>query len=248
MAERNPRIPHSIESLLFVNRNGKYCGYKLELISDNISADRREFLICAVCKGISRKPRQRKRNTVCEVCVPGHSMGEINKRVGNTVASLKAICPLSGEGCDWEGKLGGIEQHMEECLKVRVERQLECVISIERGTYEQDNREACPLQKKRCDYCNQKVHAKDENRHIRKCENHPDTEVPCHYKELGCEAIVLRKNRGIHITENITNHNKLMLEQIEQLNQLKNRNVQLERVDEQQKIGMKNSKESINRG
>ena len=237
MAERNPRIPHSIESLLFVNRNGKYCGYKLELISDNISADRREFLICAECKGISRKPRQRKGITVCEVCVPGHSMGEINKRVGNTVASLNARCPLSGEGCDWEGKLGGIEQHMEECLKVRVERQLECGISIERGTYEQDNREACPLQKKRCDYCNQKVHAKDENRHIRKCENHPDTEVPCPYKELGCEVIVLRKNRGIHITENITNHNKLMSEQIEQLNQLKNRNVQLERVNEQQKNG-----------
>ena len=235
MAERNPRIPHSIESLLFVNRNGKYCGYKLELISDNIGADRREFLICAECKGISRRARQRKGNTVCEVCVPGHSMGDINKRVGNTVASLKAICPLSGEGCDWEGKLGGIEQHMEECLKVRIERQLECGISIGRGTYEQDNREACPFKKNRCDYCNQKVHARDENRHIRKCEYNPDTEVPCPYKELGCEVIVLRKNRGVHITENMDNHNKLMSEQIEQLNQLKNRNQQLERTKQQQK-------------
>ena len=234
MAERNPRIPHSIESLLFVNRNGKYCGYKQELISDNISADRREFLICAECKGISRKPRQKKGKTVCEVCVPGHSMGDINKRVGNTVASLNARCPLSGEGCDWEGKLGGIEQHMEECLKVRVKRQLECGISIERGTYEQDNREVRPLKENRCDYCNQKVQAKDENRHIRKCEYHPDTEVPCPYKELGCEAIVLRKNRGIHITENMDNHNKLMLEQIKQLNQLRKKNQRLERDNQQQ--------------
>ena len=235
MAERNPRIPHSIESLLFVNRNGKYCGYKLELISDNIGADRREFLICAECKGISRRARQRKGKTVCEVCVPGHSMGEINKRVGNTVASLKAICPLSGEGCDWEGKLGGIEQHMEECLKVRLERQLECGISVERGSYEQDNREACSFKMKRCDYCNQKVHAKEENRHKGKCQYHPNTEVPCPYKELGCEVIALRKNMNTHITDNMENHQKLMLDKMNQLNQLRNKNQQLERVNHQQK-------------
>ena len=156
MAERNPRIPHSIESLLFVKRNGKYCGYKLELISDNNSADLSEFLICTECKGISRKPRNWEGYRVCEMCVPGHSMRKINKRAENTVAFLNARCPLSEEGCGWEGKLKEIEEHLGECLKVRLECQWEYDISIETGSYEQDNREVCPLKMKRCDYCNHK--------------------------------------------------------------------------------------------
>ena len=235
MAERNPRIAHSIESLLFVNRNGKYCGYKLELISDNISADLREFLICAECKGISRKPRNWRGNTFCEMCVPEQRIvpevllvdidpipvqyyGDIDKRVENKVAILNSRCPLSGEGCSWEGKLRQIEEHLEECLKVRVECQLEFGIPIEIKIYEQDNRVVCPLKMKKCDYCKQKVQANEENRHKGKCQRHPDTEVPCPYKELGCEAIVLRKNMNTHITENMTSHNKLMLDKINQLN------------------------------
>ena len=232
MAERNPRIPHSIESLLFVNRNGKYCGYKLELIIDNISADLREFLICAECKGISRKPRNWEGNTVCAMCVTGQSIENIDKRVENKVAFLNARCPLSGEGCSWEGKLREIEQHMEECMKVRVECQLECGNVLERESIEQHNREVCPLRIIQCIYCNQEIQANEENPHIGQCRNHPDTEVPCPYKELGCEAIVLRKNSNTHITENITNHQELMLYQ---LNQLRNRNDQLERANQQQR-------------
>ena len=251
MAERNPRIPHSIESLLFVNRNGKYCGYKQELISENISADLREFLICAECEGISRKPRNWEGNTFCEMCVPEQRIvpevllvdidpipvqyyGDIDKRVENKVAILNSRCLLSVEGCGWKGKLREIEKHMEECMKVRVERQLECGIPTERETNEQDNREVCPSKMKRCDYCNQEVKANEENRHKGRCQRHPDTEVPCPYKELGCEAIVLRKNRAIHITENMTSHNKLMQDKINQLNQLRNKNQQLDRIHQQQ--------------
>ena len=180
MAERNPRIPHSIESLLFVNRNGKYCGYKLELIIDNISADLREFLICAECEGISRRARNWRGNTVCAMCVPevllvdidpvrGQYYGDIDKRAEDKVVFLNAKCPLSGEGCGWKGKLREIERHMEECLKVRVEYQLEYGILIERGINEQENREVCPLKMKRCDYCKQKVQANEENQHKGKC-------------------------------------------------------------------------------
>ena len=110
MAERNPRIAHSIESLLFVNRNGKYCGYKLELISENIGAEWKVFLICAECDEISRKPRNWRGNTVCAMCVPEQRSDNIDKRVEDKVAFLNARCPLSGEGCGWEGKLREIEK------------------------------------------------------------------------------------------------------------------------------------------
>ena len=142
-------------------------------------------------------------------------MSEINRRAEYKVASLNARCPLSGEGCGWEGKLKEIEGHMEDCL--------------------QDNREVCQLKMKRCDYCNQGVKANEENRHKGKCQYHPDTEVSCPYKELGCEAIVLRKNMNTHITENMDNHNKLMRDQIKQLNQLRTKNQRLDRTNQQQK-------------
>ena len=168
------------------------------------------------------------------MCVPEEhrNIGDIDKRVEDKVAILNSRCPLSGEGCDWEGKLREMEQHMEECLKVRVECQSECGNVLERESLEQHNREVCPLRIIQCIYCNQEVQANEENPHIGQCQYNPDTEVPCPYKELGCEAIVLRKNMNTHITENIANHQEIMLYQ---LNQLRNRNDQLERVNEQQK-------------
>ena len=129
---------------------------------------------------------------------------------------------------------------------MRVEYQLECGILIERGTNEQDNSEVCPLKMKRWDYCNQEVKANEENQHKGKCQRHPDTEVSCPYKELGCEAIVLRKNMNTHITENMDSHNKLMQDQIKLLNQLRNKNEELDRANQQQRIIMSNRKESIN--
>ena len=219
MAERNPRTPHSIESLIFVNRNGKYCGYKQELIIDNISADLREFLICAECKGVTRRARQGGGSTVCEMCVPQErrDIGDIDERVEYKVTSLNAKCPLSKEGCCWEGRFGEIEKHMKVCRKVIVECQLKCGILFEREYTEQHIMEVCPLRMKRCEFCNEEVQAKEENRHIGECQYHPDTEVPCPYKELGCEAIVLRKNMNTHITENMDSHHLLMLNQLKQL-------------------------------
>ena len=167
---------------------------------------------------------------VPEVLLVDIDYGDIDKRVENKVAFLNSRCPLSGEGCGWKGKLREIEQHMEECLKVRVKCQLKCGNVLERENIEQHNREICPLRIIQCIYCNQEMQAKEQNRHIGQCRNHPDTEVKCPYKELGCEVIVLRKDRGIHITENMTDHHTLMLNQ---LNQLRNRNDQLERVNQQ---------------
>ena len=239
MAERNPQIPHSIQTLLYVERRGKYCGYKPELITDTISSDWKEFLICSECKGISRSARHVAGNTVCEMCVTGRGR-DADERVENKVksltlckvASLKSKCPLRGDGCGWEGKLRKIEQHMQDCSKMLVECQLKCGIRFERETTEQHNREICPLRMIECQYCKEEIQVKGENLHIGECVNHPDTEVPCPYKELGCDVITLRKNKDIHLTENMIGHQKLVLDQ---LNQLRNRNQQLELLNEEQK-------------
>ena len=230
MAEKNHQVPHSIQSLLYVDRNGNYCGYKLELISDGISGDLREFLICSECKGICRKAMQGRGNTVCEMCSSG-AAGNLDQRVGNKVASLNSKCPLSGKGCSWKGNLGKIEQHMAVCQKVLVECE-NCDIKFEREQTELHSKEVCPSRMIECEYCGLQVKVREVNRHIGECVNHPDTEVPCPYKELGCDVITLRKNKDTHLIENMIVHQKLMLDQ---LNRLRNRNQQLEQLNEQQK-------------
>ena len=231
MAERDPHVPQSIQSLLYVERNGNYCGYKPELISDGISSDWETFLICSECEGISRRPIQVYGNTLCEMCVTGKGRN-IDERIGNKVVSLKSVCPLSENGCEWTAVLGEIEQHMEVCQRMLVECQLKCGGVFERADTEQHNKETCPLRMIDCQYCEHQIQVKEENQHIGVCTNHPDTEVPCPYKELGCDVIMLRKEKDIHLTDSIIGHQKLMLDQ---LNLLRERNKQLERLKEQQK-------------
>ena len=216
MAEENSYFPHSIQSLLYVEKNGNYCGYKQELIDEDISGELREFLICAGCKGISRMARHVGGNTVCEMCVTGPS-SNLDERVESKVYYLKSKCPLSMNSCDWTGVLGEIEQHMVVCLKVLVECQQECGMIIERETTQQHNNEVCPLRIVECQYCREEIQVKDENLHIMECMQHPDTEIPCPYMALGCDVIIVRKDKDIHLTENVIGHQKLILYQLEQL-------------------------------
>ena len=239
MAERNPQAPHCMQSLLYVERNGNYYGYKPELIIDTICAEWGIFLVCSQCKGISRRARNVGGKTTCEMCIVGYNKANLDSRVVGIVASLTAKCPLWEKSCVWKGKLGKIERHMLVCPKVLITCELKCGIAFERETTEQHNTQICPLRMKTCEYCKMQVQANRENQHRRKCTSHPESEVPCPYKELGCEEIVLRKNRDKHVKENLIGHQKLILDQVNQLRkrneQLENQTMQQNRLNERQK-------------
>ena len=231
MAERNPQAPQSIQSLLYVERNGNYCGYKPELITDKISMDLGEFLICSECKAISRMPIQEMNKTSCSSCV-NMPADNIDTRVQNKVLFLNAKCPLWGRGCEWKGKLGRIEKHMQVCQKMLVECQLKCGIIFERETTEQHSNEICQFRTIECEFCREKVRINKENQHIGECMGNQDTEIPCPYKELGCDAIILRKNKGIHLTESMMGHQRLMLDQLSQLRERnQEQNKRMEEID-----------------
>ena len=231
MAEKNLQISHSIQSLLYVEWNGNYCGYKLELISDNISGDLRDFIICSECKGVCREARQWKGKTVCGMCVSG-TAGNLDEKVGNKIAILNSKCPLSENGCDWAGVLAEMERHMFVCPKFLIECKQKCGTMVESENYEQHSREICPFRLIECQFCKKEIQIKEENQHMSECTVDPDTEIPCPYKELGCDVLILRKNNDIHQTENLIGHQNLMLDQ---LNQLREKNKQLEQLIIQQK-------------
>ena len=219
MAERNPQIPHSIQHLLCVDRNGNYCGYKPELISDSISGDLREFLICSECKGICRRATQGRGKTVCKMCTTEKGR-DIDERIENKVASLNSKCPLSRNGCGWTGLLGAIETHMHGCSELLIECQLKCGTILRRENNTKHNKEACPMRMVKCQYCEREIQVQRQNQHVGECTDSPDTKVPCPYKELGCNATSPRGKMDRHQTEDIMHHQKLMLDQ---LNQLKDR-------------------------
>ena len=208
MAERDP---HSIQSLLYVERNGNYYGYKPELIPVNISTDIREFLICSECKGICRSPRKvGDDNTVCEMCVTGKA-GNLDEGIENTITSLNSKCPLWENGCEWEGKLLEIEQHMEVCVK-------KYIIESEKEITEQESKEVHSQRIVKCQYCELEIQARHiETQHIGECTQHPDTQIPCPYEDLGCDVITPRKYKDLHLTENTIDHQMLVIDQLEKL-------------------------------
>ena len=238
MAERNPQVPHCMQSLLYVERNGIYCGYKPELIIDSISGVFRDFITCSECKGICRKARHVGKKSICGICFGGKNRN-FDRKAENKVATLYSKCPLEEHGCNWTGMLGEIEKHMNECQRLLVECQLKCGFVSERETCKQHSKEVCQLRKIECHHCNEQLEAFRHKQHVKSCNSHPDTEVPCPYMELGCDVMTLRRDMGIHLTENMLGHQRLMLDQLNQLrernNQLEERNKQLEQFNEEQK-------------
>ena len=215
MAERNPQVPHSIQSLLYVERNGNYCGYKPELITDGLFKELEVFISCFECKGICRKPRKGRQSTVCQMCVTGTAR-PIDERVQNNVAALSSKCPLSGNGCDWTGELKEIENHMQLCNKFKVGCQQKCGIVFERERIEEHQR-VCVFKMKECEHCKQLIETNKEGDHIRQCRNHPDAEIICPYVPIGCDELVFRKNAKEHMTENAINHQRLIIDDLREL-------------------------------
>ena len=238
MAERNPQVPHCMQSLLYVQRNGNYCGYKPELIIDSISGDFRDFITCSECKGVCRRVTHVGKKSICGICFGGKNRN-FDRKAENKVATLYSKCPLEEHGCNWTGMLGEIEEHMNECPRLLVECQLKCGFVSERETCKQHSREECKLRKIECHHCNEQFEVFRHKQHVRSCNTHPDTEVPCPYMELGCDVMTLRRDMGIHLTDNMLGHQRLVLDQLNQLrernNQLEERNKQLEQFNEEQK-------------
>ena len=217
MAERNTaHTPHSIPWLIYVEINGKAKGFKQALLREEVTGTLKQFLICPECKGIIREAIQYKGRTVCQACTTG-SPGDSDQNVQASVPLLKCRCPLYQRGCDWSGELGAIKEHMDTCLKLLVECNLKCGVIMERGAVEEHQRETCPIRMMPYEYCGQNIQASKENKHTRVCLHHPEGEIACPYKEIGCDTIgLLRKHLERHLKENLIGHHKLILAQFQQ--------------------------------
>ena len=113
------------------------------------------------------------------------------------VLSLKVRCSHKAEGCEWEGELGSLEQHLNtdgECGYVDVDCPYACgERGVQRRNMEEHKSQHCPLRPFTCQYCNHKAtHQEVTKDHWPVCEKYP---LPCPNK-CGEEEIERQHLKG----------------------------------------------------
>ena len=80
----------------------------------------------------------------CEVCVGVEEGVQEVGAVRSIVSNLKCRCPLQGRGCEWEGVVGEMAEHMESCDQFIVQCPYYiygCVHQLKRGDKDTHKRE-----------------------------------------------------------------------------------------------------------
>mmetsp|Transcript_43512 Transcript_43512/g.78205 ORF Transcript_43512/g.78205 Transcript_43512/m.78205 type:complete len:484 (-) Transcript_43512:681-2132(-) len=97
---------------------------------------------------------------------------------------------VSSDGCDWEGVLAKLDQHLKECVHVLVQCPAACGASVPRGMLE-EHHEVCPQRLEDCQHCRKQMLASDVEDHI--AQTCPAAEVTC-----DCGARFLRQQLPNH--------------------------------------------------
>ena len=201
MSRKRPGNPTGVEihkqrDLCRVERrNGKYGGYRKDILKENLTDRDEVFLICGICKGIMREACVTSiGEQICSCCeVLNHSRQTPNEVVKKMVNSLKCSCPLLERGCEWIGTLKDCEKHLETCSYVRDQCKLACGAVLHRNKLRAHEAEKCPNRKVECEHCNQYFTFGDLTTHHKEC---PKIELSC---ELKCDVIMCREDMSQHM-------------------------------------------------
>ena len=133
---------------------------------------------------LSQETYQRLQGKNCPVCRERNLVSVKDKFHMRRVLSLKVRCPHKAEGCEWQGELRSLEQHLNtnssvgECRYVDVDCPYACGERVQRRSLEEHKSQRCPLRPFTCQYCNHKAtHQKVTKEHWPVCEKYPLT---CH--------------------------------------------------------------------
>ena len=132
---------------------------------------------------LSQEAYQRLQGQPCPMCRKDNFTAMRDKYYKRRVLSLKVRCPHKAEGCEWEGELGSLEQHLNtnssagECRYVDVDCPYACGERVQRRSLEEHKSQHCPLRPFTCQYCNHKATYQEVTKdHWPVCEKCP---LPC---------------------------------------------------------------------
>ena len=131
---------------------------------------------------LSQEAYQRLQGQPCPVCREENLATTKDNYHKRRVLSLKVRCPHKAEGCQWQGELRSLEQHLNtnssagECGYVDVDCPYACGERVQRRSLEEHKSQRCPLRPFTCQYCNHKAtHQKVTKEHWPVCEKYPLT-------------------------------------------------------------------------
>ena len=133
---------------------------------------------------LSQETYQSLQGKNCPVCRERNLISVKDKFHMRRVLTLKVRCPHKAEGCEWQGELRSLEQHLNtnsstgECRYVNVDCPYACGERVQRRSLEEHKSQRCPLRPFTCQYCNHKAtHQEVTKEHWPVCEKYPLT---CH--------------------------------------------------------------------
>ena len=186
----------SNEQLMYVEvTKNKFTGYRRELLVRSLSEVETDFYVCTECKGVMRNACLvgEVQNLVCEVCVkegvPAMSM--VKSR--NKILELQAKCPLATRGCNWNGKMAEVVEHLMICDKVIVKCYNACDVILPRSELNPHLTFSCMKRPVICKYCYECFMYEELTNHYLTCLEY---QVPC---PNNCNVNLKRKLLDSHL-------------------------------------------------
>ena len=180
---------------------------------------------------------------VCPMCRVEGFVAYPNLDIDHEIQQLMVYCPdKEASGCDWIGKLKDVEEHYsygrecetecEKCNTIVKHKLLRshldtecpcycpyCDITAEREVISSEHKEKCykfPLTcPNNCGLNN--VPRDNMDGHKKEC---PLEMVQCEFHDIGCEAIIRRKDEESHARDAVTTHLQLAQKQLTVLNKM----------------------------
>ena len=175
-------------------------------------------------------------NIVCPVCRKEEGGFHQNYPIAREIKSLHIYCMNKEEGCEWEGELNDVNNHLgssEGCQFEEVKCSNECGKMIQRQCLTVHVETECPCCKVNCQYCHDTgEHQFIEGQHKEECPKLPlpcpnkceigsvprdDMEahrkecplemIQCEYYDVGCEVTMARKDKKEHDDEKMKEEN-----------------------------------------
>ncbi|XP_065910387.1 TNF receptor-associated factor 3-like [Dysidea avara] len=168
---------------------------------------------------------------ICPFCREPDFQFVPDRRAQRQVLNIRVYCPNQQLGCTWSGELRTLEKHSKENCPY-TETQCECGVMIQRKLLQDHSKSTCRLRQVNCEFCNitgsyewiSDEHQNECPKHLAECPNHCDvghvkrenmTEhlkecqlavVECPFAVVGCTDVITRRNKLLHMKENVEQH------------------------------------------
>ena len=176
-----------------------------------------DALICTICLDIINTPVQAiccgklfcktcqentiKRDTKCPHCRNTMKVFE-DKRCQQEINELKIVCPYYVRGCEWNGCVSDLKNHIEKCQFkfIRCPNKCKCTWDSSYDAYmlrkylENHLANQCADRLVTCEHCKNKKKSKELNDHHNTCKRYP---IECPNKD--CKEKIPKEEKDQHI-------------------------------------------------